>query len=224
MKNLFTLFLLVSTLTISFQSCKFFSLAEVPNGKRSIAKVPPLEPKFDLKSFGVTYKDLYDIPGAIISGGVNPEGIVSNVTQSLTSAEDTKRIYQTFILRNICESVGETQGTAVCRMGVRSRGIEKWVNPLVSVLTLGIANIFGYTYANYEDNLEVFVDIKNNQDDVVASYTGIGQGFAKAKAYKGYNVKSARRMAHARAFTAAMEDIQDQMERDNGKLADILAE
>lgn len=224
MKKLFTLFLLVISLTLSFQSCKTFNLSQVPNGESSLTKIPPLEPEFDLKSFGVTYKDIYDIPGAIISGGINPEGIVSNVTQSLTSAEDTKRIYQTFILRNICESVGETQGTAVCRMGVRSRGIESWVNPFVSVLTLGIANLFGYTYSNYEDNLEIYVDIKNNKGDVVGSYTGIGQGFAKAKAYKGYSVKGARRMAHARAFTAAMEDIQNQMERDSGKIVGVLAE
>jgi len=221
MKNLHILFVFL-TLAISLASCKTFNVTDIGRTEDSLAKIPPLEPRFDLRSFGPTYKDLYDIPSAVLNGGINPEGIVNNVTQTLTSAEDTKRIYQTFVLRNICESVGETQGFAVCRMGIRSRGIEKWVNPLVSVLTLGIANLFGYKYATYEDNLEIYVDIQDLDHNVVGSYSGIGIGKANAQAYKGYNTRAARRMAHARAFQAAMEDIQIQIENDSGKIASIL--
>ncbi len=221
MKNYYLLLLALSVLLIS--SCKTFNLSQLERTHSNTAKIPPLEPLFDLSSFGPTYKDLYDIPSSVVNGGLNPGSIVDNMTQTLTSAEDTKRIYESTILRNICESVGETQGYAVCKMGIRSRGIESWVNPLVSVLTLGIANLFGYKYATYEDNLEIYVDIQNLDRQVVASYTGAGTGKAKAQAYKGYTVRGAKRMAHANAFKAAMSDIQSQIARDHQKIAAELA-
>lgn len=215
--------LLLSLLSglLLLNSCKSFSLAQLENGRKSTTKIPPLQPKFDLESFGPTYKDLYDIPGAIISGGVNPNVIVNNVTGTLTSAEDTKRLYQKYILRNICENVGETAGYATCRMGIRSRGVESWVNPALSILTLGIANLFGMKYATYEDNLEIYVDIENLNNAIIASYVGHGRGLAKAQPYKGYTVRDAKRMAHARAFKEAMDEIQEQIEVDSKK---ILAE
>lgn len=222
MKNL-QIFFVALTLAISLASCKTFSVTDIGRTEDSTTKIPPLEPKFDLKSFGPTYKDLYDLPTAILTGGIDPVGVADNMTQTLTSAEDTKRIYQTCILRNICKSVGDTKGYAVCRMGIRSRGIESWVNPVVSVLTFGIANIFGYNFATYEDNLEIFIDIQDLDRNVVASYSGTGVGKAKSQAYKGYRRRVAKRLAHARAFKEAMKDIQVQIEIDGNEITTILA-
>jgi len=224
MKKSYILLFSLCTSLLVLNSCRSFSLAQIENGEKSTAKIPPLEPQFDLESFGPTYKDLYDLPGAILSGGINPNTVVSNVTGTLTSAEDTKRLYQTYILRNICENVGETSGYATCRMGIRSRGIESWVNPAVSILTLGIANLFGMKYATYEDNLEIYVDIEDMNSNVVASYVGNGQGKAEAQPYKGYTVPDAKRMAHARAFKSAMDEIQEQIQEDSQKITSILSE
>ena len=43
-------------------------------------KLPPLEPDFDIDSFGPDYADLYDIPNIILRGGIEPENVVRNVT------------------------------------------------------------------------------------------------------------------------------------------------
>jgi len=221
-KSYLRLVVLLAAVTL-LHSCISFNFSQLERSQTGVQKLPPLEPVFDLKSFGVTYSDLYDIPTDLVSGGINPESVVRNVTQTLKTAEDTKRIYESFVVKNLCSGVGDTRGSAVCRMGLRSRGIESWVNPAVSILTLGIANIFGMKYATYEDNLEIYVDIENIDGKVIGSYVGFGVGKAQAQPYKGYRLRDARRMAHARAFRAAIEDGQAQMIGEKAALVELLS-
>ena len=119
--------------------------------------------------------------------------------------------------------MGETAGYAICRRGIRSKGITTYVNPTVSILTLGIANLFGYTYATYRDELEVVIDIYNLNDKMIGSYNAMGYGEAKVRLYKGYSQNDAKRLAHARAFTDSMHNIKDQIMRDQNSLAGLLS-
>ncbi len=212
MKNSYTLTLAACLAILFFQSCQTFNLTAVPRGTPAEEKLPPLEPQFDKASFGPNYADLYNIPSTVLRGGIPDAAAVSDyVGHSLTVAEDTKRIYNRAIINNICKNVGKTQGYAVCRMGIRSKGITNALNPLVSVVTLGIANLFGFKYATYRDELEIVVDIYDLDNNVIGSFSGFGTGEADVKIKKGYTVKGAKRMAHARAFSNAMEDIKNKM-------------
>lgn len=203
-------------------SCKTFNLADIPNEPSQSEKLPPLVPEFDKHSFGPLYADVYEIPARVLTGTANVNTIVNGLAQSYTISEDTKRIYQRFLLKNICERVGESKGFAVCRMGIRSKGIKQPIFPIISVLTFGIPNLFGMKYATFRDELEVIVDVYNHDDKVIASYSGMGEGEADARLYKGYTKRDAKRTAHALAFTKAMEEIQDQMIVDRSKIIEIL--
>jgi len=221
------LLLAASMIVLLFlQSCKSFRLTGLTNFETQSEKLPPLEPELDVKSFGPNYADLYGLPGQILrapSPDIIPN-VVDNLAAKFTVAQDTRHIYDSYIIKHLCENVGETQGHAVCRMGLRSNGISSYLNPIVSILTLGIANVFGYKYATMKDELEIVVDVYNLDDKVIASYSGFGVGEANVQAYKGYTMKSAKRVAHARAFVNAMEEIKEAMLSQKNDLVLALAE
>lgn len=217
MKNSILLLFAISILS----ACKSFNLSSIPEVSTLDHRIPPLQAEFDTRSFGPDYADLYNIPTAIISGASVKNtaiNVVNNATETFTAAEDTKRIFQRALIDNVCESVGETRGYAVCRMGMRTKGIKSYINPTISVLTLGIANLFGYKYATYKDEIEVVIDIYNLNNEMIGSFTGLGVGEADARMYKGLHPKSARRMAHARAFTDAMVNMINKIKRESTNL------
>ncbi len=219
MKN-FIVLLGIILLTVSCKSLQFSSLNRSSPLEK---KLPPLEPAFDTESFALHYSDLYDVPSMILSRNATAMNTaINNATTELKIAEDTKRIFASELIRNISESVGETAGYVVCRRGIRSKGIKTYINPIVSWLTLGIANVFGYTYATHRDELEVVVDIYDLNDKVVGSYTAMGYGEAKVRFYKGYTTTDARRLAHAHAFTEAMAGIKDQIMKNQIELSNLL--
>ncbi|MDA8693195.1 hypothetical protein N9L92_03965 [Saprospiraceae bacterium] len=220
MKN-FTILLGILLLMTSCQSLQFSSLRSSYSIDK---KLPPLEPEFDTQSFALEYYDLYEIPSAVFSRSSRAVNkAVNNATTEYKIAEDTRRLFDSELIRNISENVGETAGYVVCRRGIRSKGITTYVNPTVSILTLGIANLFGYTYATHRDELEVVIDIYDLNDKIIGSYNAMGYGEAKVRLYKGYSSNDAKRLAHARAFTDSMNNIKDQIMEDQNSLAGLLS-
>ena len=216
MRSFLLLFMLASLL---LQSCKSFQLSSIPRATAMEEKLPPLEPDFDVVSFGSDYQDLYSIPNVMISGRLpSVQSVVNKATLSLTIAEDTKRIYDRTIIDRMCRGVGSSKGYIVCRLGMRSRSFTSNVNPIVSVLTLGVMNVFGYKAATYRDEMEIVVDVYDLNDEVIASFSALGVGEADMKMYNGYSGGNAKRMAHARAFTDAMESISEKMHMEIGAL------
>ena len=218
MKNLYYFGLVFLVLS----SCKSLNISNLHNGSILEQKLPPLEPDFDIDSFGPDYADLYDIPNIILRGGIEPENVVRNVTTEMTIAEDTRRLFDREVIFNISERTGKTKGYAVCRKGARSKGIKSYVHPTISIITLGLANLFGMTAVEYTDELEIIIDIYNLDNEIVGSYAGLGKGSAKMKMYTGYSKRDAKRMAHGRAFVQALEDIKFQIREDHQKLVDLL--
>lgn len=210
-----TFILLFILITMLLSSCKTFELSAIPRGAEMEQKLPPLEPDFDVASFGPDYQDLYSIPNIIVSGRLpSVQSVVRKTTLSMTIAEDTKRIYNRTIIDRMTRSVGATKGYAVCRLGMRTRSFKSNVNPVVSFLTLGVMNVFGYKAATYRDEMEIIVDVYDLNNEVVGSFSALGVGEADMKLYNGYNKPSAKRMAHARAFTNAMEVIAEKMQKE----------
>lgn len=199
-------------------SCKSFHISSIPEGEELIYKLPPLEPQFDSKSFARGYPSIYDVSRTVFNRNIDIDGIIRNIETQNTIASDTKYIFAREVLQNISERIGETQGYIVCRMGLRTKGIKSYVQPTISLLTLGIANLFGMKYATYVDHTEVIIDIYNKDDVIVASYADIGHGEADNGLYKKYRRRSAKRLAHAKAFTMALDGIKEQIKEDNEKL------
>ena len=214
-----TFILVPFLITMMLSSCKSFQLSSIPRATAMEEKLPPLKPDFDVASFGPDYQDLYSIPNILVSGRIpDVQHVVNKATLSFTIAEDTKRIYDRTIIDRMCRGVGESKGYIVCRLGMRSRSFASNVNPIVSTLTLGILNVFGYKAATYRDEMEIIVDVYDFNDDVIGSFSALGVGEADMKLYNGYNGNNAKRMAHARAFTDAMESIADKMHLEMGAL------
>jgi len=207
MRTLLLYFVLGTLLT----SCKSFHLSSVSTGTSLSNKLPPLVPELDRQSFQTDYADLYSIPGKIITGSANPETVLHDMTTTMIISQDTEHLFERELIRNISQKTGRNAGYAVCRKGIRTRGMKSFVNPLVSIVTLGIPNLFGFKYATLVDELELVVDIYDNDNNVVASFSAFGRGEADMKLYKGYNKRGARRLAHANAFSYALQDIKSQI-------------
>jgi len=218
----FTL-LLFSILYISLSSCKTFHLSSVPKGAVIENKLPPLVPEFDYESFAVDYQDIYPAAASILTGRPpNINTAIQKATTQLMVSEDTKLMFEGSFIKDITNRVGKNSGYIVCRKGMRTKGIKSHLNPVVSILTLGLANVFGYKYATYVDELEIVVDVYNNDNDLIASYNDFGKGTADVRMYKGYSGRGARRLAHAKAFAHALEGIKDQINGDQKKISALL--
>ncbi len=220
MKNI----ILLSTLVFCLASCKSFHLSSIPEGRRLENRLPPLEPEFDTRSFGTHYVDIYGTAANVISGRYNLENELRERSNLKRTEIDTRKIYNREIIHNISESTGETKGIAVCRIGMRTRGITSYWNPVISIFTLGIANLFGYPASIYRDEIELIVDIYDMNDTIVGSYSDIGYGEAKMAMYHGYTKYDAKRLAHALAFKKALEGIKRQIKDDTEEITTLLTE
>jgi len=215
--------ILLSTLAIILSSCQSLRLANFESDYRLEQKLPPLEVDFDVLSFAPDYDDIYNIPNVILGGGINVENTVRNVTTELTISHDTKYIFEKEMRTNVSQSTGDLAGYAVCRKGMRSNGIKTVLHPLVSIFTLGVANLFGMPAAFYKDELEIMVEIYDNSNSLVGVYSGLGYGEAKQALYSGYTNRDAKRAAHAQAFIDAMTEVKEQIKEDSAILTEKLA-
>lgn len=215
--------IILSALTIIMSSCQSLRLANFDSDYQLEDRLPPLEVDFDVLSFAPDYEDIYNIPNVILRGGLDVENAVRNATTELTISHDTKYIFEKEIRTNVSERTGPIAGYAVCKKGLRSNGIKTVLHPLVSIFTLGVANLFGMPAAFYKDELEIMVEIYDNNNSLIGVYSGLGYGEAKQALYSGYTNRDAKRAAHAQAFIEAMTEVKAQIKEDSAILSEKLA-
>jgi len=204
--------LIIALVIIScFASCKSFQLSSIPEGNALTEKLPMLVPELDIQSFQTDYEDIYGLPEQILTGTIDVDQAVRNATTMMIISEDTKYLFEREFIRNISQRTGKSVGYAVCRKGFRTKGIKSFVHPLVSIITLSIPNFFGFKYATLVDELELVVDIYDNNDNLVGSFSALGKGEADIRMYKGYRKRGARRLAHGLAFNRALDEIKNQI-------------
>lgn len=205
-------------------SCHTLKISDFPQGTAIASPLPALEPIFDYHSFQAAYPEYYqtnngigirlDDNGPFIFSGNSRSRPVSNETKAF----DAVHLFEKEIRDNISQSTGKIYGSAVCKVGFgNSNG--NWVNPVVSAVTLGIANLFGYPFDTINDELEVILEIRDADNYIVGRYSAIGEGESKVTIYK---YDGADRIAHARAFIDAMEKIKNKLEYDQEELASLL--
>lgn len=222
MKQAFTLGFLS---LIFLVSCQTLKVSDFPQGTAIESRLPALEPVFDYHSFQAAYPDYYESNSGFgvrvtddftIFNGTNRGRPVSNETK----AYDAVHLFEKEIRDNISQSTGKIYGSAVCKVGFGSSS-SKWQNQAISVATLGIANLFGYPFTVLKDELEVIVEIRDAENYIIGRFSAIGAGEGKVTLYKG---DGANRLAHARAFNHAMEQIKDKISYDHQELTALLEE
>ena len=209
----------------TLSSCQTLKISDFPVGTAISSKLPALEPVFDYHSFQAAYPDYYESNSgtairlnddfSIFTGSTRGRA-VSNETK----AYDAVHLFEKEIRDNISSATGKIFGSAVCKVGFgNSNG--NLTNPIISTLTLGILNIFGYPYTIISDELEVILEIRDADNYIVGRYSAIGYGESKVTLYKS---DGASRLAHARAFVNAMGKIKNKLENDTDELAGLLTE
>lgn len=222
MKQLITLGFL-SLLILS--SCSTLKISDFPQGTAIESRLPALEPVFDYHSFQNAYPDYYQENSGVAVRLDDNFSVFTGTSRGRAVSNDTKafdaiHLFEKEVRDNISQSTGKIYGSAVCKVGFgNSNG--NITNPLVSSLTLGIANLFGYPFNIISDELEVIIEIRDADNYIVGRYSAIGFGESKVTLYKS---DGANRIAHARAFVNAMEKIKIQLERDQGELVSLLTE
>jgi len=190
--------------------------------------LPPLTPVFNEESFGTV------IPLFISSGDSKMFGlgfgssstevaIIQSFSKTITYRNpvinDLKTIFERDVERNItASSNGQQNGTIKCRLidGKHSEGLG-WC--IFSSVTLGLFNLLGMPVSSNKYNLQIEVAIFDNNNNLVGRYTS---DFHNQKSYMalywGYSESNAPRNSARIAFTKAMEDIKQQIEKDFDRL------
>ena len=214
MKNLILLLIVF----VSFASCRSFKLSDHYKNDRVVQKLPLLEADFDRESFGPHFNP-YEVAIDVITGQPDlPERYLTKVDIQTALANDVSVIYKRELLNNICERKGSYGGIAYCKMGTRNTYIKNYWPPVISVVTLGLANIAGMKFKRQVYEVEILVEILDNDNNHVATYTGLGKGEADVGFYNKYDNRNGHRTAFAIAFTNALAEIKHKMRSDHGEL------
>lgn len=209
----------------TLSSCQTLKVSDFPQGTAIESRLPALEPIFDYHSFQAAYPDYYESNSGTDIRITDDFGLVTGSTRGRAVSNETKaydavHLFEKEVRDNISKATGKIYGSAVCKVGFgNSNGNFK--NPLISSLTFGVLNLFGYPFNVINDELEVIVEIRDANNFIVGRYSAIGYGECDVTLYRN---DGADRLAHARAFVDAMEKIKLKIERDTGDIAGLLSE
>jgi hypothetical protein len=214
-------FMLLIGLIVFSASCAHFDLSllrvtsPVQNG------LEPLDILVDLRSLESAYSvgsSNVDSFGLVvpIMGGFYPVVAIQNSGNSLQKrdvrVQDASTLFEREISENICKSLGEKKGYALCRFAgsdVASNGL--WV-PL-SMCTAFVLNLFGLPIFQENVKLDVEIEIRDIKQNRIAKYSALGSAKAYAAFYWGY--KHPERVAAVKALKMALTEIRRKIERDS---------
>jgi len=210
MKKIMILF----TVLIAFSSCRTFQMSQFSLDQTSGAKLPKLSIDFDEKSFGPYFRPT-DVLVDVITGVPNlPENYARKLDTETHMGNDVQFLFSKELIGNICERKGGTKGVIYCRQVARNGYIKNYWPPIISIATLGVANLFGMKFKRQVFEVNIAVDIYDLNDNLVSSYSAVGKGEADVKAYTGYTDKGAKRTAFANAFIDALQQVKNDMYED----------
>jgi len=208
---------------VLLSSCHTLKVSDFPQGTAIASPLPALEPIFDYHSFQTAYPDYYESNSGSAIRITDDFSIFNGVTRGRSTSNETKaydavHLFEKEVRDNISQSTGKIYGSAVCKVGFGNSS-GSWINAAVSTASLGIANLFGYPFNILTDELEVILEIRDAENFIIGRYSAIGEGKAKITLYK---FDGAARLAHARAFVNAMEQIKDKLSIDQAELSALL--
>lgn len=206
--------MLLLAIIIGFSSCRTFQMSQFNLDQTHVKKIPKLEVDFDEQSFGPYFRPT-DVILDVITGRPNlPENYAQKLDTETHMGNDVQFLFSKELLGNICERKGGTKGVIYCRQVTRNGYIKNYWPPIISIATLGAANLFGMKFKRQVFEVNIEIEIYDLDDNLVSTYSSIGKGEADVKAYTGYTEKGAKRTAFAYAFIDALQQIKDDMYED----------
>jgi hypothetical protein len=197
--------------------------------------LPTLQTRIDLNSFESAYSlgtatssSMGTLSGQTKIGNNKTQttGIGTSVTSTTMSKDpriqDAITIFDRDVKDNITDPFGNSKGYILCKINASNQKVNLgWA--LLSGVTLMIPNILGMPMSSYKITLDVDVEIYSNTEKLVGRYNGIAKKKTYVAAYWGYG-KDAARVANARAFREAMQQIKIQIEGDYDRIVQKLNE
>lgn len=210
---------IIIAIALTTISCRVLELNTLkPEGKNP-QLLPPLETHFDMYSLERNYPDKMISQTDI---RINEGDVIShdydmiNIQSSDVSTNDLLTVFQRDVKYNITNPYGEKKGLIACRIaGKESR--DNRVLLLLSALSLCTLNILGMPVSVEKIYLDIDVDIFNNNNELIGSYTASGKARNTSSLY-GYTKSAAVRKANIEAFKNAMNDIKEQINDDYSNL------
>jgi hypothetical protein len=209
-------------------SCKTIKVTDYYNDQKMANRIPLLESKTDKYSLENVYstgtmETKYKSANAGINQQIGNSGTSASggvtIGKAKTTSYHDKRIqdiittFQNEVNDNITVGLGEKKGIITCKIIDGKIKNKAWGYTILSYPTLGIANLFGMKYKNYETtlNIEIEIEVKNN---IVGRYKIEGIGTAKVALYSGYNEIDAIRKSNIDAFKDGMNKLKKRIEED----------
>lgn len=219
MKNI----LLFLAVVIFFGSCRSFTMGEFVTEKREGKKLPKLKVEFDKESFG-PYFNPYDVALDVITGRPDlAENYTRKIRNEKSMANDVSLIFSRELINNVSTNKGPVAGYIYCTNRLKHSYIKSYWPPIISVVTLGIANLCGMKFKRLVYEVEIAVDIYDLNDNIITSYTGFGTGEADMKMYTGYSERNTQRAAFGLAFLESIQNVKKQMLEDQDLLLTALS-
>lgn len=223
MKNFFLIFLAAFIV-----SCKTIKVTDYYTDRKIANRIPFLESKTDKYSLENAYstgtmETKYKSANAGINQQIGNSGTSATggvtIGKAKTTSYHDKRIqdiittFQNEVNDNITIGLGEKKGIITCKIIDGKINNKAWGYTILSYPTLGIANLFGMKFKNYQTtlNIEVEIEVKNN---IIARYKIEGIGTAKVALYSGYNEINAIRKSNIEAFKDGMNKLKSLIEED----------
>ncbi len=156
-------------------------------------------------------------------------GATYSSTTANPAFNDIKTIFERD-LENISQISGAPKGSIRCRAidgkskdGKHRMSVEAFSLAVASGLTLCTANLVGMPISCSKSKLQIEVTILDSNNNVIGRYIS---DFHKSKSYVamywGYSLSQAPRKDARYVFTACMEDIKYQIEKDYTRLTEAL--
>ena len=120
--------------------------------------------------------------------------------------DDAVNIFEREVEQNITVGDGEKKGYIAFR--IQYVDLEKSLPiRVVSIATLGIANIFGFPAAKFTQTMEVEVEVTDRKQNVIKRYTETVENSAYVALYWGYRRKEVNRKLAAENVKQALKII-----------------
>ncbi len=213
-KNVILLF--VSVL-LMLSSCRSVRLVEVNPHDKISELLPALYVEADVYSFEEALYTTYDSPMLATPYEYDPYGIPYQPIRA-KNVQNLITVYEQDVMTNVINPYGEKKGIIDCRITQSNiRGVFNGFSAL-SMVTLGIPNLFGMPLSAGKAELEVEVSVYDLEDKLIGRYLARGKGKEYVGLYFGYYPDDAKLEATNEAFIEAMHDIKSQISADADRL------
>ena len=202
-------------------ACKSVTFNDLHSYNENINKLPVLNVKVDKESLKSAFpvRKITSGTDTFLGDDVSFFGAVSSYERDNRS-RDVVSIINYDVKNNITTKTGKIGGTFKARISNVESDYNIAYYPLTAIqyITLFIPTILGTPVGEQVCSIELEVDIENNHNEIIASYTEVGEGRAKVAAYYGYTHTEGLRYCSILAVHDAMNKIKLNIAQDYANL------